>query len=437
MVYNLLLSQVESHHFVNPSELIPNKSPVELYMLIPVLFSLSFALLTDSTAVVDVGKHSVGTNSNDGSTKETAAGREIEEAKFRLGELDARKYKHVVVIPDVHGDSDALYAVLHGVLETLEEDKTRVPSLEEFQDYFQKMIDKPENLLTADTMASSPGSGQVAVVQLGDLVDKGPHSILCMDIMLNVEAVIGWKTIVLYGNHELFRYYLEPLSVHKLEEAMYGLDALADAVRRKLSHVGLLMARLSLQSDLPIEDPRNPNTLFVHGSVDLDWLIHTIGSDLTMDRVNTIFRKSVQDPEKWRAWGPRSPLFSRDYTKLDEEVLCGDRLTKVLVHFNVARIVVGHMPQENFRVLPRCNNRVYLADVMMSRWMGSSGANPIIRPRAVLMAMDSSDRHLKSITEQAWQTEPHSIPHGWSHVLFDVENEPPEPSAGVSPRRRI
>jgi len=41
------------------------------------------------------------------------------------------------------------------------------------------------------------------LVQLGDIVDRGPFSLECLKIMDIIELAIGKKTVRLYGNHEI------------------------------------------------------------------------------------------------------------------------------------------------------------------------------------------------------------------------------------------
>ena len=48
---------------------------------------------------------------------------------------------------------------------------------------------------------------KVALVQLGDIMDRGPQSLYSYKILASIETAIGWKVIQLAGNHDLMIYH--------------------------------------------------------------------------------------------------------------------------------------------------------------------------------------------------------------------------------------
>ena len=284
------------------------------------------------------------------------------------------------------------------------------------------MILDPTALLEAKAISHKPED--VVVVQLGDLVDRGPNAILCMDIMLNVEAVIGWKTVVLFGNHEFLRMSMTDEYMDESNKLLVGLAGMKNAVIGRLGKVGLVMARLSLETDMDIDDPHNPNTLFVHGGINPDWLFDDISDSLELEQINREVRDELAvdevEPGKfifrsnvWTRWGlsGESPLWTRKFGDLGDSELCGDFLDRVLKHFRVARIVVGHIPQKSRTTLERCDGRILITDVQMSRYMDSHSdweyhvdrVGLEGRPAAVIMTINEHTRRLESIVEHHWR----------------------------------
>ena len=311
-------------------------------------------------------------------------------------ELDTRQYRHVVVIPDVHGDAEAFLVSLYIALEIIDGPiGTGIPPFPLFKQVFDDAI-AGRPIPTTPLSAAAPMS--VALVQLGDLVDRGPHSIRCMDIILHAERVLGWTVRILQGNHELQRllarngaYYMHPREWTGFGSEEAGMAAMQTAVRERLDDVRLLFVRLSAGRDAG-DDANSPNTLFVHGGVDVPWLTNV--TNLTdVNELNAFFQEEMKDMERASKWntGFSTPLWMRAYDQLPEHALCGEFLTSALRYFNVARIVIGHMPQSRRTVGSKCNGRILLTDVQVSRWMAREGVDEASNrggnPAAILMTM--------------------------------------------------
>ena len=159
------------------------------------------------------------------------------------------------------------------------------------------------------------------------------------------------------------------------------------------------MARLH-SGDREIAGSTNPNTLFVHGGVDLEWLRDRSlpGSVLDINRYtrgSVLTKRAMADFVKGE-----SILWTRILATNSEDDVCGALIDEILAHFKVARIIVGHTPQEDYLAKTRCGGKIILTDVMMSRWM-TNASHPEDdmtggRPVAVIMKMND-DGGLQSI----------------------------------------
>ena len=334
-----------------------------------------------------------------------------------LGELSSDSFDHVVVIPDVHGDADAFIVSLYGSFGIVEPHSRSRISLDRFRMIFMAAVND-EPLEGVPLSSAAPMS--VALVQLGDLVDRGPYSVRCMDIALKIETVIGWSVTILQGNHEIERMLkLDERYIHREEQGLVGLEGMQEMVYDRLATVGLAMARFSgsnESSGMRLEDPRNPNTLFVHAGIDLPWLRSVIDSNDVCE-INEKFRQDIWDEAKLQRWNePESPMWTRHYLTIDSdpfgESYCDHTLRGVLKHFGVARIIVGHMPQPD-GVITRCDGKIIIADITMSAWMKRlpGGGYGTATPGAVIMTMDKSSdgKALASIIEHHWDTDGDSM----------------------------
>ena len=338
-------------------------------------------------------------------------------------ELSTSQYQHVVIIPDVHGDAEGFLRSLFIALEKIDGTAGLLP-YSEFKSVFGAATER--NILPARPLSSArPGS--VALVQLGDLVDRGPDSAQCVEIALKAESVLGWKVLILHGNHELQRLaQYDPEYLHRREienaggSAAVAMERMRSLVATKLYDKGLLLVRFSSLTTVPQDDPRNPNTLFVHAGIDLDWLLAAIPPSSSLNAINAYFNEQIKVESSLLKWygSLRSPVWLRDYFLRPESEVCGDPLTSVLEHFNVARIIVGHTPTYG-RVRTVCGGRILITDVSMSRWMSSRGDDMLIggNPVAVIMTMgtdgllDSIMAHFDSLVGSNPRTDPLFPPH--------------------------
>lgn len=287
-------------------------------------------------------------------------------------EMWAEDHSHIVVIPDVHGDVDALLRSVWLAQKKIE--PHRLVPFGDFRLAFTAAVDAPDS---APALISGLGVA-VAVVQLGDLVDRGPHSAMCMLTVGAIPRVLGWRLVRLYGNHEIMAMlHASGKYLHAQDAALFGNVSMRNAafspggyLHKEISENYSAMARLGSKRTL---SPQSPATLFVHGGIDIDWLINRMNViPGNIEETNEEFEAAVRCGERGALKvlnEDASVLWTRDFDRLDNNELCGPDLDLMLQHFQVARIVVGHMPQRNREVNSRCDGRIILADAMMSRWM--------------------------------------------------------------------
>lgn len=342
------------------------------------------------------------------------------------GDISTADFRHIVIIPDVHGDSDALLKSLWGSLKRLEPSYNI--AFEVFNDVFYNRIIKGKQ-----SHAPLSTRRDVVVVQLGDLVDRGPDSAYCISIMGAVSELIGWRVVRLYGNHELLSMLADGSEyIHSREAIGFGGVASRDASFQQggfhyneltKNFVGFAKISSSYPSLLPgLLHKRNPNTLFVHGGVDLEWLSRQLGADeLTISALNERFAELASEGREGQDQlsGRGSILWTRVMAETPEEEICSTIVDEVLTGFGVARIIVGHTPQDNMLVNTRCDGRIVLADVRMSRWMNDSReANPV----AIIMSMNRDGSSLDSMVAH------YVDPESWQCHRQQVLVAPPSPS---------
>jgi hypothetical protein len=123
------------------------------------------------------------------------------------------------------------------------------------------------------------------------------------------------------------------------------------------------------------------STVFFHGGASLKW------SELTIAGLNQVAQNALHhlSPEQLKLvglFGFDGPLWYRDYVKGDERIVCNE-LKSALKKLNATRMVVGHTPQLDGRVLSRCENRLFVIDVGISRVYGGHFAALSIRDGVV------------------------------------------------------
>ena len=355
----------------------------------------SFATLL-SVICITIDSASASARS-DGATSGMAADRE------RLGELIADKFKHVVVISDIRGNSEMFLASLYGAMSVVESGIEPAVRFDQFKELFNRAING--DVLEGVVPLASPAVGEVALIQLGDLVggDAGPESMIqCMDIALKFQTVIGWTVLLLQGDHELMLTLNRKSNYTGVDDfGKFGVDRMRTAVVERMGKIGLAVAKVAGgHGDMAPGDMRNPNTLFAHGGIFYPWFSLTMGrGNQDVCNINYLFQLTVERDPSVGLWTTHDSPIASSYYGYSGDHLCEGIIRPALHYFNVARIVVGHMPllaESGRGAMTFCNGQLIVTG-------GSSDDAAGYQGSAVIMTMDHRSRDkLSRIDRYAW-----------------------------------
>ena len=348
------------------------------------------------------------------------------------GHIQSSDFRKIVIIPDVHGDQAALIESLFVGMKKVETEPSRI-TLEKFSEKFESAIAillarerAPRSETATKLLPFISNDRKVALIQLGDLMDRGPSSLECIRIIAAVHDMLGWRVVSLYGNHEIMNMagtahpngYISSDDLGGFTNKETRIAGVQPGGRffPRMTRSFVAMARLA-------GPDRGSSTLFVHGGVDMKWLErripgHVRGSAL-VKLVNTAFTNSVfskkdlddlEDTELRRIteeyvrshsrhptrseqvdalmmkiektfaghYG-NNPVWSRSLaepTIAEGFIGCGRDLDALLALFEVDRIIVGHTPQYDRLIKHRCGGKIILADIAMSQWVEGDHRQP-------------------------------------------------------------
>ena len=372
---------------------------------------------------------------------------------FSEADLDSSRFTSIVVIPDVHGDAELFIESLWIGYQQVEGPQINIDfgffksSIMETASSVEFLADGKVRLSPPESKLSTLGD-KVAVVQLGDIMDRGTRPFLCYQILAAIETVIGWRLIQLFGNHEMWIYNPECQSTIRSNcgKDIAGFNTRwnsknSDIPSNSINEFfapdrplwqfifrnSLVMARIGrpIEEDEEYEmDPqRSPDSLFVHAGLDSEWLMEAVeaieeekwmefegegeeeeseqkagqedrktlesqGRGLIND-LNSFLRNSfLSNPDSVAPFAKveTSPVNTRMFGRKFQEGLC-DELDDLLMELNISRIIVGHtIPHMGEPgVRDYCDNRFFITDVMISRGFQRGG-----QPFAFVMQLDEA-----------------------------------------------
>lgn len=287
---------------------------------------------------------------------------------------DWPQVSRVVAVGDVHGDKDALTAVL------------RMAGLVDGNDRWT--------------------GGAAHLVQVGDVPSRGPQTRRALDLLMRLEqeaAAAGGRVHALIGNHDAGAIYGDLRSVLPEEYGEFreagsaaALDQAWREEARALQRAGRYPAdaaeqekrrRAWLESRPPgfVEHrrafaPSGPygawirghnavvrigRTLFLHGGISPEYVRRT------RDELNDTIRRELAEPERLlpgTASAIAGPLWYRGLAEAEPASL-RDHVAEVLSRHGVDRIVIGHTVTR-CAIVPRFGSRVVNVDLGLSRFYG-------------------------------------------------------------------
>eukprot|EP00403_Amphidinium_massartii_P041694 CAMPEP_0178441236 /NCGR_PEP_ID=MMETSP0689_2-20121128/37359_1 /TAXON_ID=160604 /ORGANISM="Amphidinium massartii, Strain CS-259" /LENGTH=301 /DNA_ID=CAMNT_0020064373 /DNA_START=33 /DNA_END=935 /DNA_ORIENTATION=+ len=266
--------------------------------------------------------------------------------------------RRLVVVPDAHGDPEALTSAL-GLAG----------------------ISVPRD-------AAAESDGGAHVLSLGDSVDRGPRAKGCYKILQDVNAtrILGnhdWLAILGVDEKDdpstpqdehFFAQYVteEDLATFggwaNRREAFSRHGALGRSIREQFEIMALLPSRWARYNELPGLDAAA--TVFMHGGI-TEQLASEFGSVAAMASTGKdALRRSLEGDDN----GLLSNLFNevlqdRHLTFQPEKSGGCEELERTLQLLGAARLIVGHTPQVSRRAGVKCGGRLILLDIAMSRWL--------------------------------------------------------------------
>ncbi|KAJ3323037.1 hypothetical protein HDV06_002483 [Boothiomyces sp. JEL0866] len=203
--------------------------------------------------------------------------------------------------------------------------------------------------------------GKTIFVQTGDIVDRGPDTIILYRLMMKLTEQAekaGGRVIEILGNHEVMNIQGDLRYVTKEDFESFGGHANREKVWSQDGWIGKYLRTLGISAWVN-------GTVFFHGGATAEW------AKLHVQGINDRAMEKMDDPRD-PIFGGDGPLWYRGYAQNPESREC-THLDKALKFLNATRLVVGHTPQPG-HILSRCNNRIFVIDVGISRVYGGYSA---------------------------------------------------------------
>jgi len=316
--------------------------------------------------------------------------------------IPASEYSKVIVVSDMHGDAEALLMSLYSGYLQVSHDAQELPAhYDEFRDRFNRVIESQKQDYPPLWTQS-----KVAVVQMGDLVDRGKFSLKCLIIMRAIKPVIGFDVFQILGNHEVAPAIHRSVGYTKYRNPADDMDWESRHINRpdglfnrEIANRFHPVIRLDGGSNVAV------STLFVHAGFPMKLITllesHNVHPNVLVATINTVIMKDLVSSTTSAT--ALSQMYLREKTvfttrRFDQHIPDCSFIERILRLFQVSRIVVGHMANhETHQVRSiRCPNImddnpvVLLTDIAASRYMGSfNNDRGKFSPGSVLFDIDS------------------------------------------------
>ncbi|HPD13979.1 MAG TPA: metallophosphoesterase [Planctomycetota bacterium] len=210
-------------------------------------------------------------------------------------------------------------------------------------------------------------AGKTHLVQLGDVLDRGPDSRRAMDLLMKLEAQAakaGGAVHALLGNHEAMVLAGAWFYLHPGEIQAFGTAA---DFRQAMSAEGAYGQWLRRHNAvIQIND-----TLFAHAGLLPLW------AKPSLRQINDAVRRELgQEEEGGLTLSYTGPLWTRFLALGDEEEVAA-ALDEVFAKYGAKRMVIGHTVARE-GVLVRAGGRLVRVDVGMSEYYGGPAACLVI-----------------------------------------------------------
>jgi hypothetical protein len=254
----------------------------------------------------------------------------------------------IVAIGDIHGDYEHLISILQHA----------------------KLVDEENNWIGKNSI----------LVQMGDLINRGNDTLKIYDTMLNLREQAkekGGIVHMLLGNHDILEiegnHYFTSLKDY---ESFGGLKAREEAFGPTGKYGKVIRQEMNIT--MVIGD-----SIYAHAGVAPEYV--TEGVDKLNEHAREILLDTPSVDELYQLYLQNTihpiytdplfnkdgtgPLWIRDFAKNPESEVCS-QIEKTLELTNTKRMIVGHTPQSYGKIRSRCNNKLILIDIGISRCIG-------------------------------------------------------------------
>jgi hypothetical protein len=251
----------------------------------------------------------------------------------------------IVAVGDTHGDYEHLISILQHA----------------------KLVDEENNWIGKNSI----------LIQMGDLMNRGNDTLKIYDTMMNIREQAKTKggiVHMLFGNHEILElqgnHYFTSL---KDFESFGGVSGREEAFGPTGKYGQFL--RQEMNMTMVIGD-----SIFAHAGVAPEYV--TEGVDKLNEHAREILldTPSVEELYQLLLKNVTHPIFTdpifdkigngpvnmRDFANKPESQMC-DQLEKTLELTNTKRMIVGHTVQTYGKIRTKCNNKLILIDIGISR----------------------------------------------------------------------
>jgi len=228
--------------------------------------------------------------------------------------------------------------------------------------------------------------GRTHLVQVGDVLDRGPDSRKAVDLLRSLAPQAeraGGRVHALIGNHEAMVLLGDLRYVHLGEYKAFGGKT---GLRRAFGARGEYGSWIR-HNDAVI---RINDVLFVHGGISPGYARQSIAQINGKVRAELV---AGQPAEGTVAMDPNGPLWYRGYaTRVESELQ--KQLAQVLANFGVRHVVVGHTVSKT-GIQTRLGGRIIMIDVGFSRtYVGAPPACLLIEQGKFFIVTPTARRRL-------------------------------------------
>jgi len=206
-------------------------------------------------------------------------------------------------------------------------------------------------------------AGKTHLVQVGDVLDRGPDSRKAMDLLMRLEeqaAKAGGAVHALIGNHEAMVLLGDLRYMNPAEAESYGgVEQYREAMSTRGKYGRWIRSH---NAAIKIND-----LLFVHAGI-----VGTYG-EKSLTEINEAVREQLKKGEQQGiASGSGGPLWNR-MPAVGDEARVAAEMAKVLKRYGARRMVIGHTVSRD-GVKARAGGRVIRIDVGMCAHYGGPAA---------------------------------------------------------------